>query len=313
MYDVLVIGAGPAGLTAAIYARRYGHTVAVLERLIYGGQVANTPDVENYPAIARITGADFATNLYTQAMDLGAQVLFEEVLSATLEGEVKSATTSSGTHRGRTLIIANGAQRRKLGCPGEERFAGRGVSYCATCDGAFYRDQEVAIVGGGNTALEDALFLANLCSKVHLIHRRNQFRGNPILSQALLQKENIQVHYDTAVDRILGETAVQGLELRDLKTQERTTLPVRGVFVAIGLAPENQMFQGALSLDEAGYLVADESCQTSIPGVFVAGDTRRKALRQIVTATSDGAMAAFGASNFLNQLQFQGCARETME
>ena len=302
MYDGLVIGAGPAGLTAAIYARRYGHTVAVLERLIYGGQVANTPDVENYPAIARITGADFATNLYTQAVDLGAQVLFEEVLSATLEGEVKSATTSSGTHRGRTLIIANGAQRRKLGCPGEERFAGRGVSYCATCDGAFYRDQEVAIVGGGNTALEDAIYLAGLCSKVYLVHRRDAFRGNDILVKAVQSRENIQICWNAVPAAITGDKAVTGCRLRDTVTGEERELAVSAVFVAIGLVPDNAIWGDAVQLDPSGYIQAGEDCRTNLPGVFVAGDTRTKPLRQLVTAAADGAVAAFEAGNYLASL-----------
>ena len=293
MYDVLIIGAGPAGLTAAIYARRYGHSVLVFEKLIYGGQVSNTPDVENYPAISRITGADFATNLYTQ-------VIFEEVQAVSLEGAEKTVITANGTYQGRTVIIANGAQRRTLGCPGEDTFSGRGVSYCATCDGAFYKDQDVAIVGGGNTALEDA-FLSNLCTNVHILHRRDAFRGNPILVQALEKKPNIHIHFDTTVEEILGKEKLEGIKVRNTQTQKTEIIPVKGVFVAIGLAPENQLFADTLPLDRSGYLQADERCTTSIAGVFVAGDTRQKVLRQIVTATSDGAIAAFEASNYLNQ------------
>lgn len=302
MVDVLIIGAGPAGLSAAIYALRAGHTAVVLEELIYGGQVANTPDVENYPAIGHISGVDFAMNIYNQAVALGADVQFDGAAAVDLTGPVKKVTTTGGkVWEAKTVIIANGARRRKLECPGEAEFTARGVSYCATCDGAFYRGQDVAIVGGGNTALEDAMFLANNCKTVHLIHRRDTFRGNQILVDALLKKENITIHYDSVPQRITGEQTVSGITLKNVKTEEETSVPVSGVFVAVGLIPDNALFADQITLDPAGYVQAGEDCHTNLPGVFVAGDTRTKTLRQIVTAASDGAMAAVEASNYINQ------------
>lgn len=301
MVDVIIIGAGPAGLSSAIYALRAGHSVVVLEELVYGGQVANTPDVENYPAISKITGVEFAMNIYNQAVALGADVRFDGVTEVDLRATPKRVWAGKTCFEGRTVIIANGAKRRKLEVPGEEEFTARGVSYCATCDGAFYRGQDVAIVGGGNTALEDALFLANNCSKVHLVHRRDAFRGNKILVDSVLARQNIVVHYDSVTEQIAGSQTVEKITLKNLKTAATEDIPVSGVFVAVGLVPDNKLFEGQVELDPAGYVKADETCRTNLPGVFVAGDTRTKTLRQIVTAASDGAMAAVEASNYINQ------------
>mgnify|MGYP000944160015 FL=1 len=300
MYDIIIIGGGPAGLSAAIYARRAGVSVLVLEQTMYGGQMMNTPEVENYPGVPLMGGADLAVEFYRQAADLGAEILLEGVESLDLTGEVKRVRTAGGEHEGKTVILANGAKRRKLGCPGEEQFAGRGVSYCATCDGAFFKGKEVAIVGGGNTALEDALFLSNHCTAVHLIHRRDQFRGGKILADAVLARANIQVHYDAAVEEIHGSAKVEAVTLRNLKTDERTRLPVAGVFVAVGLEPENGFVAGQVDLDKAGYILAGEDCKTNLPGVYAAGDTRTKTVRQIITAAADGAVAAIEASNRVN-------------
>lgn len=301
-YDILIIGAGPAGLTAALYAKRYGLTPVVLEETIYGGQVVNTPEVENYPGIKHISGAELSMALYEQVDALEVEIRLEGVTGCKLSGEVKTVTTTAGdTLEAPAVIIANGARRRKLDCEGEERLSGRGVSYCATCDGSFYRGKTVAIVGGGNTALEDALFLANLCTKVHLIHRRDEFRGNKILVDALKKRENIIVHYNSVVTEITGESVVSGITLENVKTKAAEALAVSGVFVAVGLVPENSLFAGQLELDRAGYIVAGEDCKTNLAGVYVAGDTRTKALRQIVTAAADGAVAAFEASNMINE------------
>mgnify|MGYP000896845217 FL=1 len=300
MYDIIIIGGGPAGLSAAIYARRAGVSVLVLEQTMYGGQMMNTPEVENYPGVPLMGGADLAVEFYRQAADLGAEILLEGVESLDLTGEVKRVRTAGGEHEGKTVILANGAKRRKLGCPGKELFAGRGVSYCATCDGAFFKGKEVAIVGGGNTALEDALFLSNHCTAVHLIHRRDQFRGGKILADAVLARANIQVHYDAAVEEIHGSAKVEAVTLRNLKTDERTRLPVAGVFVAVGLEPENGFVAGQVDLDKAGYILAGEDCKTNLPGVYAAGDTRTKTVRQIITAAADGAVAAIEASNRVN-------------
>ncbi|MEG1687708.1 MAG: thioredoxin-disulfide reductase [Angelakisella sp.] len=299
--DIIILGAGPAGLTAALYAKRYGLTPVVLERSIYGGQVVNTPEVENYTGIKSIGGAELAMAMFEQVNDLGVEVRLEAPTAYHLAGEEKWVETAGGRLTAPAVILANGAKRRLLGCPGEQRLSGKGVSYCATCDGAFYRGRQVAIVGGGNTALEDALFLANLCERVHLVHRRDEFRGNKILSDALTARQNITVHYDSTVSEISGQAKVEAIALKHLKTGEATTLPVSGVFVAIGLEPDNAVFGGQLALNDAGYIVAGEDCHTNLPGVYAAGDTRTKTLRQIVTAAADGAQAAFAASNYLNE------------
>ena len=303
MYDVLILGGGPAGLTAALYAKRAGISVLVLEKTIYGGQVVNTPMVENYPGIQTIAGADLAMALYDQVTSLGVEIRLEEPVSVQLDTNPKAIATARGLYEGKTVIIANGVKRRKLGCPGEEKFSGRGVSYCATCDGAFFQGAEVAIVGGGNTALEDALFLSNNCAAVHLIHRRDQFRGSPILAEAVKKRQNIHLHLNSVVEEITGEEKVAGARLRDVTTGEETRLELSGVFVAVGLAPDNAAFAGQLALDGAGYIQAGEDCRTNLAGVFAAGDTRTKEVRQIITAAADGAVAALGAANYVNSLE----------
>ena len=298
MVDVLIIGAGCAGLTAAIYATRAGHRVVVLEKLFHGGQISVTNEVENYPAIDRISGPDLANRIYEQAAALGADVRYEDVSEVDLAGPVKRVTTSGGEYEARAVIIANGVQRRKLQCPGEEKFLGRGVSYCATCDGAFFQGKDTAVVGGGNTALEDALFLANLCRTVYLVHRRDSFRGEKVLAEAVAQRPNIRPLFNKTVESIHGGQSVEGAALLDTVTGERTQLPISAVFVAIGMQPDNGLFAAA-GLDENGYIQADESCTTRLPGVFVAGDTRTKWLRQIITAAADGAVAATRAGHYL--------------
>ncbi len=300
--NIVIIGAGPAGLTAAIYARRAGYGAIVLEENIYGGQVATTSAVENYPGFREIGGTELSVNFYEQAAALGADIRFEPLTGCALEKEVKLLTTPNRTLQTRAVIIAGGAQRRILGCPGEERLKGRGVSYCATCDGAFYKDKEVAIVGGGNTALEDALFLSNSCRRVHLIHRREELRGAPILQKAFFSRENIVFHKKRVVAEILGENAVSELRLQSTEDKSEERLAVSGVFVAIGVQPDNALYRGQLPLSEDGYLLAGEDCLTPLPGVFAAGDCRKKPLRQIVTAVADGAVAATMAANYLNQL-----------
>ena len=302
-YDVLILGGGPAGLAAALYAKRAGVSVLVLERSIYGGQVTNTPTVENYPGILNISGVDLAMALYEQVTGLGIEVRLEEPVSYQLDAPAKAVATARGLYEAKAVIVANGVKRRTLGCPGEERLAGRGVSYCATCDGAFFQGAEVAIVGGGNTALEDALFLSNNCAAVHLIHRRDQFRGSSILAEAVKKRQNIHLHLNSVVEEITGEEKVAGARLRDVTTGEETRLELSGVFVAVGRAPDNAAFAGQLALDGAGYIQAGEDCRTNLAGVFAAGDTRTKEVRQIITAAADGAVAALGAANYVNSLE----------
>lgn len=310
-FDIMILGAGPAGLTAAIYARRYGFTVCVFEGSMAGGQVATTPEVENYPGIAKIDGFSLSMTMKEQAEAQGAEIVSQQVTGMKLSGEEveveaeKVFTTAMGkSYSSRAVILANGAVRRKLGCEGEERLAGMGVSYCATCDAAFFRGKKVAIVGGGNTALEDALFLANVCERVYLIHRRDEFRGMKHLSDAVRSNEKIELLYNSKIIAVNGESVVQGITLETLNSSKeavKSELPVSAVFVAIGTVPNNELAQAeGLELDEGGYFKAGEDCVTSIKGVYVAGDCRRKQLRQIVTATADGAVAAFAAANYLN-------------
>ena len=301
LLDVAIIGAGPAGLTSALYAARAGFSVIVFEKNIYGGQVASTNEVENYPAVERISGAEFSMNIYNQVLKQGVKILLEEVKNVDLNENVKKLTTDFGEYEAKTVIIATGVKRRKLGCKGEEKFLGRGVSYCATCDGAFFKDKDVAVVGGGNTALEDALFLANICKSVTLLVRKDRVRGEKFLLESVKSRNNIKLKYNTIVNEIggVGET-VSFIKIVDKNLEKEKKIEVSAVFIAIGLEPDNSIFSDAIKLDDSGYVLADESCKTNVAGVFVAGDTRQKNLRQIVTAMSDGAIAANNVTQYLN-------------
>lgn len=304
MYDVIIIGGGPAGLTAAIYTRRAGYTTLVLEGGTPGGQAATTPDIENWPGSQSVAGSDFSMNLYVQATALGAEIRFETVTSLTDLGDVKVVTTARGALETRTIVIANGVRRRKLDVPGEERLAGRGMSYCATCDGGFFKGQNTAVVGGGNTALEDALFLSNICPQVYLIHRRSTFTAEKHLIDALASKSNVHLLLEHKVVEIHGEDKVSAIEVEG--PQGRTTLSVAGIFAAVGLMPDNAIFSPPLALDGHGYIKAGEDTCTNVPGIFAAGDTRVKILRQLVTAAADGAAAAHGAGLYLQGLVHKG-------
>lgn len=300
--DVIIIGAGPAGLTAALYAARAGFSVLVFEKNIYGGQVATTDEVENYPAIEHISGADFSTNLYNQVVSQNVKVLFEEVKRVDFSSEAKKVFTDAGEYEAKTVIIANGVKRRELGCKGEKEFSGRGVSYCATCDGAFFKGKDVVVVGAGNTALEDALFLSNICKSVTILVRNDKFRGEKILFEAVKSKSNIILKFNTTVSEIGGTSgSVSFVRVLDKISKQEKNLNVSAVFIAIGLMPDNDIFSDFINLDESGYILSDESCLTDVPGIFVAGDTRKKSLRQIITAEADGAVAAANVSKFLNK------------
>lgn len=289
MLDLVVIGAGPAGLTAAVYGLRAGLSVLVLEEGVTGGQLAVSAEVENYPSWQKISGWELAEKIAGQATVAGADIRYEPVESIEERDGVKTVVTAQHRYDCRTVIVANGAKRRKLGCPGEERLTGKGVSYCAVCDGAFFRSRTVCVVGGGNTALEDALYLAKVCEKVYLIHRRDSFRGERRLQTAVQVSEKIEVIWNTAVEEIRGDERVASVLLRGDRTGE---LPVDGVFVAVGLAPDNDRFAHLLELDGSGYLRAGEDCRTNVEGIYAAGDTRTKGIRQILTAAADGAVAA---------------------
>ncbi len=297
MYDIIIVGAGPAGMTAAIYGRRAGKSVLVLEAASYGGQIINTPDVENYPSAAHISGFDLATQIYEQAKALGAEFAFEKVIGIE-DGDVKTVVTAKNRYEGRAVIIATGSENRKLGVAGEDELVGRGVSYCATCDGAFYRKKTVAVVGGGNTALEDALYLADLAEKVYLIHRRDQFRGDETTVARLRERENVELVLNSRVTGLIAEKKLKAVEVTD-KDGNTSQLEVNGLFVAVGRVPENQNFASVIELDGAGYAVAGENCRTRSAGIFVAGDNRVKDVRQLVTATADGAVAATEAIKYL--------------
>ena len=305
-YDVIIIGAGPAGLTAAIYVQRAGYRSLVLEEYVYGGQMANTPEVENYPAVGKSSGSELGMNLYNQAVEHGAKIEFDGVNAVELAGMEKSVDTQSGKHyTAKAVIIANGAKRRKLEIPGEEEYAGRGVSYCATCDGGFYKGKITVVIGGGNTAVEDALYLSNVCEKVYLIHRRDAFRASKVLSDSLYKRENIELVLSAVPLEILPEEdgkKVGAITVKDVNTGEERRIAADGVFVAVGLVPDNEVFAGQITLDKTGYIVANEDTRTNLPGVFAAGDTRTKSLRQIVTAAGDGAVAAFEAGNYIASL-----------
>ena len=302
MYDVIIIGAGPAGLTAAIYARRAEKKVLVLEAKSYGGQIINTLDIENYPAEEHISGFDFATKLYNQAKNLGAEIVFEKAVEIKDFKSYKEVITPKNTYQTKTIILATGSENRKLNIEKEEELIGKGISYCATCDGAFYKKKRVAVVGGGNTALEDALYLSNLVDTVFLIHRRDSFRGEEATLNQLKEKENVQMILNSNVVALNATDRLKSIEVEDLEGN-RKTIEVDGLFVAVGRIPENENFRQIIQLDSAGYIEAGEDCHTNVEGIYAAGDNRVKEVRQLVTAASDGAIAATEAIKYINNHQ----------
>ncbi len=299
LIDIIIIGGGTAGLTAAIYSARAGKTVTVLEGNIFGGQIVSSPHVENYPGIKKISGADFSFALYEQAAELGVSFANKKVTGIKENGKTKVVTTENEIFECKAVIIATGAKNRALGLEREEQLIGKGVSYCATCDGAFYKNKEVAVVGGGNTALEDTAFLAEYCEKVYLIHRRDKFRGEQKTVDMLLAKANVQIVTDAVVTKLVGGEVLEAIEISNLKTNEVKTVSVSGVFVAIGQIPQNEPFSKLVELDSTGYVVAGEDCKTKAEGIFVAGDCRTKSVRQLSTAASDGTVAALAACEFI--------------
>jgi len=303
MVDVIIIGAGTAGLSAAIYTVRAGKSALVLEASSYGGQIINTPDIENYPGIAHISGFDFATGLYNQAKDLGADIRFERVTGIITEGNVKKVITSQNEYECKAVILATGAKNRPLGLPNEQELVGKGVSYCATCDGMFYRNKVVAVNGGGNTALEDAQFLSNYCEKVYVIHRRDKFRADQKEVERLKAKDNVEFVLDSTITKLNEDASgLVSLEVTNKNTGDTRTIEVSGLFVAIGQAPDNTAFENVASLDEKGYIKAGEDLKTGTEGIFTAGDCRTKIVRQLTTAASDGAVAALAACGYIDAM-----------
>lgn len=299
MVDVCIIGAGTAGLSAAIYGMRAGKSVLVLEALNYGGQIINTPDIENYPGFRHISGYDFATALYEQANGLGMQLVYDKATGIVQEKDKFIVYGNMAEYQARTVILATGMKRRKLDIPGEDKFRGLGVSYCATCDGAFYRNRKVAVAGGGNSAFSEALYLSDFCEEVYLIHRRDTFRGEQSALEQLRQKKNISIIANATMLSINGTDVVASVSYRENATGHIRELPVDGLFVAVGSIPDTDYLDGFAALDENGFVIADESCRTSVSGVFVAGDCRTKAVRQLTTAAADGTVAALAACEYL--------------
>ncbi len=297
MYDIIIVGAGTAGLTAAIYAKRSNKNILVLEANSYGGQIINASKIENYPAEPNISGFDFATKLYNQTKNLGAEIKFEKVIDINDNKEYKEVITNKNTYQTKTIILATGSDNRKLNIENEDKLLGKGISYCATCDGMFYKDKNVAIVGGGNTALEDALYLSDIAKKVYLIHRRNSFRAEEKLVEEIKNKSNIEIIYSSNITKIIGQDKLEKIEIND-----EQQINIDGLFIAVGRIPENQNFEKLIKLDKTGYIIADENCHTNIEGIFVAGDNRTKKLRQLVTAASDGAVATTEAIKYINSM-----------
>ncbi len=301
MYDVVIIGNGPAGLAASIYARRAGLEVVVLsDSPMAGGQITTTYEVDNYPGLPGLGGMELGDKLKEHADKFNVEFATARVSSIKDEGSKKIVVAGDKEFECRAVIIATGADHRKLGVPGESELTGMGVSYCATCDGAFFRKKTVAVVGGGDVALEDAIFLSRFAEKVYIIHRRDEFRGAKVLQEQLLANEKIEPIYDTVVDEVVGKMAVEKLVLSNKKTGEKSELPVNGVFMAVGIVPNLEGLEGLPDRDEAGYIIAGESCETSIPGIFAAGDVRTKQLRQVITAAADGANAITSVERYFN-------------
>lgn len=299
-YDVMIVGGGPAGYTAALYCARSGLKTVVLEKLSAGGQIALTEWVDNYPGFDEgIDGFTLGQKMQAGAERFGAVTEYTEVLSLELTGAIKRAVTDSGVFEAKVVILATGATPRPLGVSSEDTWVGRGIHYCAACDGMFYRGKTVAVVGGGNTAAADALLLSRVAKEVHVVHRRDTLRATQIYHQPLMEAENVIFHWDSTVESLLGGETFTGLRLRNKKTGAVSDLPVDGVFVSIGRQPATQLVEGQVELDGAGYVLADESTRTNLPGVFAVGDVRTKVLRQVVTAAADGAVASFYADEYL--------------
>ena len=305
IYDMVIIGGGPAGYTAALYAARSGLQVIVLEKLSAGGQMALTAQIDNYPGFEDgIDGFELAEKMQLQAQRFGAQTELAEVTAVQLDGPVKKVETTEGTFLGRTVVFSTGANPRELGVAGEQELVGRGVHYCAACDGMFYRGKTVVVVGGGNSAAADALVLSRIAEKVILVHRRDTLRATKIYHEPLMKAPNVELRWNSVVAELLHDGRLHGVKLRDVNTGAETTVECDGLFVSVGRKPASDLVRGQLQLDEAGYIAADESTRTDIPGVFAVGDVRTKVLRQVVTAVADGAMAVHYAEEYLAEKKY---------
>jgi thioredoxin reductase (NADPH) len=304
LYDTIIIGAGPAGLAAAIYAARSGMKTAVFEKAIVGGQITVTQDVENYPGFEEpVSGFDLTEQMRKQAVRFEAEFIDAEVTEITLETNSKLIVTHENQYKAKSIIFCSGAYPRRLNVPGEEKLTGRGVSYCATCDGALYRNKIVAVIGGGDSAIEEGMFLTKFADKVYVVHRRDALRAQYIIQQRAFKNPKLEFIWDTVLQEIKGDTKVSELELYNRKTDKISILKVDGVFIYVGILPNNTLLESRLKLDEQGFVITDEFMHTNIPGIFAAGDIRSKALRQVVTAASDGAIAAWSAEKWITEHQ----------
>lgn len=300
LYDMIVIGGGPGGYTAALYAARAGLSVVVLEKLSAGGQAALTEQIDNYPGFEEgIDGFTLGEKMQQGAERFGVVTELAEVYSTDLSGDIKTVETSEGVFSGKTVVIATGAGPRELGVEGEKELVGRGVNYCAACDGMFFKGKKVAVIGGGNTAVADANVLSRICEKVTLVHRRDTLKAEKIYHDALMKNENIDFRWNSTVSELISDGKLTGIRLKDVKTGEQSELEVDGIFVSVGRKPATELVQAQLDLDPSGYIIADESTRTNIPGVFAVGDVRTKEVRQVVTAVSDGAVASHYAERYL--------------
>lgn len=303
IYDIIIVGGGIAGLSAAVYASRAGKKTLLIEKSLCGGQIINSPKVENYPGIVSISGYELAAALYEQAESFGCEITFDEVLEVSV-GDIKTVRCALGEHEASAVILATGAQKRKLGLENEDRFIGRGVSYCATCDGSFFKGKRVAVVGGGNTALDDALYLSEMCEEVTLIHRRDEFRGNTLTLGKLKNKENVKIITGYTVSALGGEDRLSEIEITDVSDKTKSKkIEVNGIFIAVGSIPDTGNFSNIVELDESGYFDVDERCVSGNAGIFVAGDCRAKSVRQLATAASDGVIAAIAAADYISHLE----------
>ncbi len=299
MYDIIIIGGGPAGLTAALYAKRANKSVLLIEKETFGGQITFSPKVENIPGFIELSGNEFAEKLVTQVLNLEADVESAEVLEIK-DGDVKTVVTDSGSYEGKTVIIATGAKHRLLGLPNEENLIGNGISFCAVCDGAFYKDRDVAVIGGGNSALQEAILLADLAKTVTIVQNLSVLTGEDKLQKQLMAKDNVKIIVDTVVESLKGEDELTGITVKNTKDNSLTDIALDGMFVAIGLVPQNEPFKNVIPLNSYGYAEVDETC-TANNGIFVAGDCRSKRIRQVTTAAGDGAVAAHAACNYLDK------------
>jgi len=302
IYDVVIIGSGPGGMTAALYTSRANLKTLILEKGVPGGELLNTSDVENYPGFPTISGPELADSMYKGAMQFGAEYAYGQVSKIELDGDVKVITAGKKTYYAYAVVIATGSYHRKLEVPGEEEYAGRGVSYCAVCDGAFFRNKEVIVIGGGDSAIEEALYLSNLVSKVTVIHRRDELRAQKILQDRAFAKENIHFIWDSVPLEIRGERKVSSVEIRNVKTGEESSVSADGIFIYVGMLPQTDDFKELGITNEAGYIPTNERLATQVAGIFAAGDVREKEIRQVITAASDGAIAAQSAYNYVEGL-----------